>query len=55
MPLWLLKGTPYADTFRVAMGRVGDNGGLQEGASSLGMWRVWPNNQGVGKGHCGSG
>lgn len=51
VPLWLLEGTHYVEIFRVAMGRVGDSGGLQDRASSLGMWQAWVSNQGEGEGH----
>lgn len=38
------------DTFMMAMGRVGDSGGLQERASSLGMWQAWVSSRGEGEG-----
>ena len=55
MPPWLLEGIYYVETFRVAVGRVGDSSGPQERASSLGTWQAWVSNQGGGEGHRGPG
>lgn len=46
MLLWLLENTHYAETFRVAMGRVGGSGGLQVGLGKQ---------PGVGEDYCRSG
>lgn len=55
VPLWLLKDTHYAETFRVAMGRVGTAAGCKRGQAALGIRRAWVSNEGMGKGRCGSG
>lgn len=46
VPLWLLENTRFAETFRVAMGKVGGSAGLQVGLGEQ---------PGVGESHCRSG